>query len=128
MDALSKKLKVYDAFLREADGGNDGPPAQAAEGSDMTDLERITRLRRLEMHGMGAGVDDAVSGGAGGCASTSHTAAAAKGLKEETGRPQRGGKKALCAKQAWDSGSHSRPNPEYPLAQSLAADTKYDCW
>ena len=48
---LERKLKVYDAFIREADGGaipgsimSDG----AGESHPVSDLERIARLRRLE--------------------------------------------------------------------------------
>jgi hypothetical protein len=76
---LSKRLKIYDAFLKEAegdtdtgggtggdtkyreakapDGNEDGDDGDSNGGTSMTDLERIARLRRLDML-----VDEVASG------------------------------------------------------------------
>ena len=124
VDMLSKKLKVYDAFLREADGlqNGDTQAGETAEGTAMSDLERITRLRRLdqEIHKIGVGVDSDCTGHT---STTSCSTAAATRAKQEKGVPHTGN--VASAKQAWSSGSHSRPSPDPPKAD---AKNDYSRW
>lgn len=108
VEVLGKKLKVYDAFLKQAGGdgegvtpggsGGIGGSGGGTSGAVMTDLERLARLRRLDkLGGTGNGDSGAVVDG-GGCAE-------AKEDSNTSSSPPR----RKDAKDAWTTGAHSRP-------------------
>jgi hypothetical protein len=106
VEVLGKKLKVYDAFLKQAGGdgegvtpgsgggiGGIGGGGGGTSGAVMTDLERLARLRRLDkLGGTGNG-----GGGAG-------SAEAKEDSNNSSSPPRR-----KDAKDAWTTGAHSRP-------------------
>jgi hypothetical protein len=109
VEVLGKKLKVYDAFLKQAGGDGEGVIPSGGGGIDgidgggggisgtvMTDLERLARLRRLDKLGG--------TGNGGGAAVDGAGSAEAKEDSNNRSPPRR-----KDAKDAWTAGSHSRP-------------------
>jgi len=103
VEVLGKKLKVYDAFLKQAGGDGDGKGARGgvgvggSSGAVMTDLERLARLRRLDKLGGAGNAASAIVDGTG-------SAEAKEGSNNSSSPPRR-----RDAKDAWTAGAHSRP-------------------